>query len=91
MKPLLALVLAATAAPSASEQATRSATAMPAPVRFVYAGELTQGGWLKGSVPRGTVALTLKFADADLAVAPGASRPRPVRSATTLANQGDLF
>ena len=36
-------------------------------------------------------ALTLKFADADLAVAPGASRPRPVRSATTPANQGDLF
>ena len=67
MKPLLALVLAATAAPSASEQATRSATAMPAPVRFVYAGELTQGGWLKGSVPRGTVALTIDGAPVEVA------------------------
>ena len=36
-------------------------------------------------------ALTLKFADADLAVVPGASRPRPVRPATTPVNQGDLF
>lgn len=26
---------------------------------FVLAGELTQGGWLKGTVPRGTVALSL--------------------------------
>ena len=67
MKPLLALVLAATAAPSASEQATRSAAAMPAPVRFVCAGELTQGGWLKGSVPNGTVALTLDGVPIDVA------------------------
>ena len=29
------------------------------PASFVYAGELTQGGWLKGTVPGGTVALLL--------------------------------
>ena len=64
MRLVLGLVLAATAssalvAAESSDQAIRSAAAMPAPVRFVYAGELTQGGWLKGSVPAGTVALTL--------------------------------
>ena len=58
---------ASTAAENGSEQATRSATAMPAPVRFVYAGELTQGGWLKGSVPRGTVALTIDGAPVEVA------------------------
>ena len=40
-------------------------------------------------------ALTLKFADAELAVVPGASRPRPARPAPVPgpapANQGDLF
>ena len=40
-------------------------------------------------------ALTLKFADADLAVVPGASRPRPTRpvssSALASVKQGDLF
>ena len=29
------------------------------PARFAYAGELTQGGWLRGTVPGGTIALTL--------------------------------
>ena len=33
----------------------------------MYAGELTQGGWLKGSVPGGTVALTLDGAPVDFA------------------------
>ena len=37
------------------------------PATFVYAGELTQGGWLKGSVPEGTVALTLDGAAVDVA------------------------
>ena len=37
------------------------------PATFVYAGELTQGGWLKGSVPGGTVALTLDGAAVDVA------------------------
>ena len=32
-----------------------------------YAGELTQGGWLKGSVPRGTVALALDGAPVEFA------------------------
>ena len=36
-------------------------------------------------------ALTLKFADADLAVVPATARPRPVRGAALPANQGDLF
>ena len=68
----MALVLAATAVGAASaersgEPAIRSATAMPAPVRFVYAGELTQGGWLKGSVPVGTVALSLDGAPVEVA------------------------
>ena len=70
---VLAVVLAATAVgaatatTSANEPPIRSATAMPAPVRFVYAGELTQGGWLKGSVPNGTVALTLDGVPIDVA------------------------
>ena len=73
MKPLLALVLAATAVGAAAaatnggERPLRSAAAMPAPVRFAYAGELTQGGWLKGSVPLGTVALTLDGISVDVA------------------------
>ena len=37
------------------------------------------------------IALTLKFADADLAVVPAAARPRPSRGAAAPANQGDLF
>ena len=37
------------------------------------------------------IALTLKFADADLAVVPAAARPRPSRGAVAPANQGDLF
>ena len=36
-------------------------------------------------------ALTLKFADADLAVVPGASRPRIARPAPAPVKQGDLF
>ncbi|MET0179867.1 MAG: M23 family metallopeptidase [Novosphingobium sp.] len=34
---------------------------------FAYSGELTQGGWLRGSAPGGTVALTLDGASVDLA------------------------
>lgn len=73
MKRVLALVLAVaavggtSAATSASEPPIRSGAAMPAPVRFAYAGELTQGGWIKGSVPTGTVALTLDGTPVDVA------------------------
>ena len=73
MKRVLALVLATTtvggasAATSGSEPPIRSAAAMPAPVRFAYAGELTQGGWLKGIVPAGTVALTFNGIPVDVA------------------------
>ena len=67
MRLVLAVALAATAPTSASEPPIRSGAAMPAPVRFVYAGELTQGGWLKGSVPNGTVALTLDGVPIDVA------------------------
>ena len=42
--------------------------AMPGPATFVYAGQPTQGGWLRGSVPGGTIALTLD--GAAVAVAP---------------------
>ena len=67
----LALVASAVSASTAAERndepAIRSATAMPAPVRFAYSGELTQGGWLKGSVPRGTVALTIDGAPVEVA------------------------
>ena len=63
----LALALAATSATSASEPPIRSATAMPAPVRFAYAGELTHGGWLRGNAPAGTVALTLDGVPVDVA------------------------
>ena len=37
------------------------------PTTFAYAGELTQGGWLKGNVPGGTVVLTLDGAAVDVA------------------------
>lgn len=46
--------------------ATRPAPTLD-PATFVYAGELTQGGWLKGSVPGGTVALTLDGTPLDVA------------------------
>ena len=36
-----------------------------APGRFNYAGELTQGGWLRGTVPGGTVTLALDGAPVD--------------------------
>ena len=69
-RAVLALVLAAsasTAAERSGEPAIRSAAAMPAPVRFSYSGELTQGGWLKGSVPAGTVVLTLDGSPVEVA------------------------
>ena len=37
------------------------------PAAFAYAGEPTQGGWIKGSVPGGTVALTLDGAPVEIA------------------------
>ncbi len=32
---------------------------IPGPATFVYQGELTQGGWLRGQVPAGTISATL--------------------------------
>jgi len=37
-------------------------TRLPAPADFAIAGELTQGGWLKGRVPPGTAALSFNGA-----------------------------
>ena len=37
------------------------------PAAFAYAGEPTQGGWIKGSVPGGTIALTLDGAPVEVA------------------------
>ena len=67
MRLVLAVALAATAPTSANEPPIRSGAAMPAQVRFVYAGELTQGGWLKGNVPAGTVALSFNGIPVDVA------------------------
>ena len=55
----LALALALAAATPGAAQ--------PVPARLTYSGELTQGGWLKGSVPDGTVALTLDGVPVDIA------------------------
>ena len=70
----VAISCAITAAHSQAPLPTRATTApaiSPTPIRgpatFVYAGELTQGGWLKGSVPGGTIALTLDGAPVDIA------------------------
>ncbi|MDP3675960.1 MAG: M23 family metallopeptidase [Novosphingobium sp.] len=41
--------------------------AVRGPTAFAYAGELTQGGWIRGDVPRGTVALTLDGAPVEIA------------------------
>ena len=70
------LVVAGACATAAERGGAETATAptpvpRPTPLRgpatFVYAGELTQGGWLKGSVPGGTIALTLDGAAVDIA------------------------
>jgi len=70
----LAPALAPTAAqPVQTSASAPFATAASAPViaaapgGFTYAGELTQGGWLRGTVPRGTVALALDGAPVDFA------------------------
>lgn len=53
-------------APPAIALAARPAP-LRGPDRFAYSGELTQGGWLKGSVPGGTTALTLDGVPVDVA------------------------
>ena len=79
----LALLVGAGGCATAADQggtetktgAVARATLLPAsrptpprgPAAFAYAGELTQGGWLKGSVPGGTTALTLDGAAVDVA------------------------
>lgn len=49
---------AAAPAPVATPVPTPAPAALP-PARFVYSGELTQGGWVRGTAPIGTTALTL--------------------------------
>ena len=56
MKRLILALALAVAAPGAAQP---SPATQPSPAQFEYSGELTQGGWLKGTVPRGTTALTL--------------------------------
>lgn len=46
------------ASPRPQPATTRPATP-PGPEEFRYSGELTQGGWIRGTVPGGTVRLTL--------------------------------
>jgi murein DD-endopeptidase MepM/ murein hydrolase activator NlpD len=58
VKGLLTALALALAAPGAAQ---------PWSSQFVYSGELTQGGWLKGNVPAGTVALTLDGAPVEVA------------------------
>ena len=58
----------ASAAASTQAAPTPSPTPLPSPTpvhpaTLVYSGELTQGGWLKGSVPDGTVRLALDGQD----------------------------
>lgn len=51
---------AATVAAEASVPAAAPAPQLPAgPAQFVYSGEMTQGGWIKGQVPAGTVTARL--------------------------------
>ena len=75
MRPALAALalLAVCAAGPATSQPTPApisgvfVPAAPAPAVFAYAGEPTQGGWLRGTVPRGTVALSLDGAPVEFA------------------------
>ncbi len=73
---LAVLVIAsgcATGPAHGADEAATAAASVPriaparGPTTFAYAGELTQGGWLKGSVPGGTIALTLDGAPVDIA------------------------
>ena len=72
MRPALALLAVCAAGPATSQPAPAPApavfaAAVPAPAVFAYAGEPTQGGWLRGTVPRGTVALSLDGAPVEFA------------------------
>jgi murein DD-endopeptidase MepM/ murein hydrolase activator NlpD len=79
VKRQLAIVLAGLAAacvapappPVAMAQPTIApipAPVPPGPATFVYSGELTQGGWIRGQVPAGTV--SARLADETLSFAP---------------------
>ncbi|WP_126173260.1 M23 family metallopeptidase [Altericroceibacterium xinjiangense] len=52
--------------PSVSRPTPAPAPAEPA--RFVFSGELTQGGWIRGEVPRGT--LSARLDDTEIAIGP---------------------
>ena len=72
MRPALALLAVCAAGPATSQPAHATApavfaAAVPAPAVFAYAGEPTQGGWLRGTVPRETVALSLDGAPVEFA------------------------
>jgi murein DD-endopeptidase MepM/ murein hydrolase activator NlpD len=62
-----ALVVALAGLLGGAAPAAGPAAASARPATFVYTGEPTQGGWLRGSVPGGTVALTLDGAPVDVA------------------------
>jgi murein DD-endopeptidase MepM/ murein hydrolase activator NlpD len=52
--------LSSSSTPVAADTTAQGPVYVPArPANFAFAGELTQGGWVKGTVPSGTRALTL--------------------------------
>jgi murein DD-endopeptidase MepM/ murein hydrolase activator NlpD len=60
--PALAIVAAACAAPSANTsraQPASNAVAPASPAAFAFSGQLTQGGWIRGRAPAGTVSAKL--------------------------------
>ena len=62
--------IAAAPAPS-PPPASPAAPTFSGPATFVYDGQLTQGGWIRGSVPGGTV--SARLGDQALAIAPDGS------------------
>lgn len=58
--PVAAATLAAEASAPAGVPAPKQAPApLVGPAQFIYSGEMTQGGWIKGQVPAGTVTARL--------------------------------
>lgn len=68
MRAILAGVAAVVLAPAAAQTGPAPAlAAAPNAGGFSFAGELTQGGWLRGTAPRGAVALALDGVPVDFA------------------------
>jgi murein DD-endopeptidase MepM/ murein hydrolase activator NlpD len=63
----LAVSLAAAAAPAPQKPVPPPPPVLTGPSNFVVAGELTQGGWIRGTAPGGTVSLTLGGAQVPIA------------------------